>query len=73
MEQELHQRCAEDHAVKSVQHPAVAGKNIAVVLQSVLSLNIGKGQVADLGHHAPQDAVDRQKPVNWRFLKKLEI
>ena len=56
--QQLKHGRGEDGAVKPVEHAAVTGQQIAVVLHAVLTLDGGKRKVARLTGKAAEKAVD---------------
>ena len=59
--QQLKHGRGEDGAVKPVEHTAVTGQQIAVVLHAVLALDGGKRQVARLSGKAAEETVDGEQ------------
>ena len=59
-QQQIRQRRTENDTVKPVQHTAVLPKQVAIIFQSVLTLDIAERQVPHLRHKASQQTIQHQ-------------
>ena len=63
IQQQFQGRRSKDHAVKAVQHAAVAHEELSIVLDAEFPLDIGKRQITELGYDAQGNAQQGQREI----------
>ena len=69
----VHQHRHEQHAVQPVQHAAVAGKQIGIILQFAVALDQGGKQVSHLPREAAQQADDQVHPPRGQIVPRRVV